>query len=78
MNSVFKSCLYMIPLVLGVALTIIRATQDSNIVIAMNYAVYTIVYIISLVILLSLLGMIVLATYKAFLTFFNLKYFKKK
>jgi hypothetical protein len=73
MIRLLKSALFSIPMILVLALIIFRATQDLHVIIFINYAFYTVVFIVSLVIILALLGVCIISLYKAILTFFNIK-----
>lgn len=73
MIRLLKSFLFSIPLILFIVLIICRAIQDSTVVLVINYAFYTIVFIVSFIVLLALLGVCTVSLYKAILTFFNIK-----
>lgn len=73
MKRFFKALLLLIPLILSVVLTIFKAIHDPFIMNAIHNAMYTVVFIASILVFICILSLIIVCTYSALLTALGVK-----
>lgn len=79
MNRFLKSLAFSIPLIISILLIYYKSINDHNIILSINYSIYVVTFLLSLLVLIGILIGVVVSTYAAILMIFNIKQiFKKK